>query len=168
MLFNAADGPVNALLEMAGIAPSNGPSRCPWALVTIVTALVWQWTPFVAVILLGGLTTIPPVGPRSRPPRRRRPVAHAPPHHAPLPPAVLPRRRAPHDHRNRPALRSPLLPDPGRPRNETVLSGIYLFKLAFNFRNFGGASAMALLFVVVLSAIATLYVRLGFRKGRTA
>ena len=59
----------------------------------------------------------------------------------------------------------------GGPGNETVLSGIYLFKLAFNFRNFGGASAMALLFVVVLSAIASLYVRVVSGRnseGRTA
>lgn len=167
MLFNARTGPVNALLGMAGISPVEWTVTMPGALITIVTALVWQWTPFVAVILLGGLTTIPPS------------VMEA---------ARLDGARRWHTlrHITLPYLRPfflvagllmiletvrlyevPFYLTQGGPGNETVLSGIYLFKLAFNFRNFGGASAMALLFVVVLSAIATLYVRLVSGKGRT-
>jgi multiple sugar transport system permease protein len=168
MLFNARTGPVNALLEMAGIAPVEWTVTMPWALVAIVTALVWQWTPFVSVILLGGLTTIPPS------------VLEA----ARLDGAGAWRTLR---HITLPYLRPfflvagllmiiemvrlyevPFYLTQGGPGNETVLSGIYLFKLAFNFRNFGGASAMALLFVVVLSAIATLYVRLVSGKERTA
>jgi multiple sugar transport system permease protein len=140
----------------------------PWALVAIVTALVWQWTPFVAVILLGGLTTIPPS------------VLEAARLDGAGPWRTL-------RHITLPYLRPfflvagllmiiemvrlyevPFYLTQGGPGNETVLSGIYLFKLAFNFRNFGGASAMALLFVVVLTAIASLYVRLVSGKGRTA
>jgi multiple sugar transport system permease protein len=167
MLFNARTGPVNAFLEMAGIAPVEWTVTMPGALITIVTALVWQWTPFVAVILLGGLTTIPP---------------------SVLEAARLDGAGRWHTlrHITLPYLRPfflvagllmiietvrlyevPFYLTQGGPGNETVLSGIYLFKLAFNFRNFGGASAMALLFVVVLSAIATLYVRLVSGKGRT-
>jgi multiple sugar transport system permease protein len=167
MLFNARTGPVNALLEMAGMTPVEWTITMPWALLTIVTALVWQWTPFVAVILLGGLTTIPP---------------------SVLEAARLDGAGRWHTlrHITLPYLRPfflvagllmiietvrlyevPFYLTQGGPGNETVLSGIYLFKLAFNFRNFGGASAMALLFVVVLSAIATLYVRLVSGKGRT-
>jgi len=167
MLFNARTGPVNAILEMAGLSPVEWTVTMPAALVAIVTALVWQWTPFVAVILLGGLTTIPP---------------------SVLEAARLDGAGRWHTlrHITIPYLRPfflvagllmiietvrlyevPFYLTQGGPGNETVLSGIYLFKLAFNFRNFGGASAMALLFVVVLSAIATLYVRLVSGKGRT-
>jgi len=167
MLFNARTGPVNAFLEMAGLGPVEWTVTMPGALVAIVTALVWQWTPFVAVILLGGLTTIPP---------------------SVLEAARLDGAGRWHTlrHITLPYLRPfflvagllmiietvrlyevPFYLTQGGPGNETVLSGIYLFKLAFNFRNFGGASAMALLFVVVLSAIATLYVRLVSGKGRT-
>lgn len=160
MLFNARTGPVNAFLEMAGIPPVEWTVTMPWALVAIVTALVWQWTPFVAVILLGGLTTIPPS------------VLEAARLDGAGPWRTL-------RHITLPYLRPfflvagilmiiemvrlyevPFYLTQGGPGNETVLSGIYLFKLAFNFRNFGGASAMALLFVVVLTAIASLYVRL--------
>jgi multiple sugar transport system permease protein len=160
MLFNARTGPVNALLELAGARPVEWTVSMPWALVAIVTALVWQWTPFVAVLLLGGLTTIPPS------------VLEAARIDGAGPWPLL-------RHITIPYLRPfflvsgllmiiemvrlyevPFYLTQGGPGNETVLSGIYLFKLAFNFRNFGGASAMALLFVVVLSAIASLYVRL--------
>jgi len=168
MLFNARTGPVNAFLEGAGLPPVEWTVTMPWALVAIVVALVWQWTPFVAVILLGGLTTIPPS------------VLEA----ARLDGAGAWRTLR---HITLPYLRPfflvagllmiietvrlyevPFYLTQGGPGNETVLSGIYLFKLAFNFRNFGGASAMALLFVAVLTAIATLYVRLVSGKGRTA
>ena len=168
MLFNARTGPINALLELAGFRPVEWTVTMPWALLTIVVALVWQWTPFVAVILLGGLTTIPPS------------VIEA----ARLDGAGAWRTLR---HITLPYLRPfflvagllmiiemvrlyevPFYLTQGGPGNETVLSGIYLFKLAFNFRNFGGASAMALCFVVVLTAIASLYVRLVSGKGRTA
>lgn len=168
MLFNARTGPINAILELIGLRPVEWTVTMPWALFTIVVALVWQWTPFVAVILLGGLTTIPPS------------VLEA----ARLDGAGAWRTLR---HITIPYLRPfflvagllmiiemvrlyevPFYLTQGGPGNETVLSGIYLFKLAFNFRNFGGASAMALLFVIVLTAIASLYVRLVTGKGRTA
>ena len=167
MLFNARTGPVNAILEMAGIPPVEWTVTMPWALIAIVTALVWQWTPFVAVILLGGLTTIPPS------------VVEAARLDGAGPWRTL-------RHITLPYLRPfflvagllmiiemvrlyevPFYLTQGGPGNETVLSGIYLFKLAFNFRNFGGASAMALLFVIVLTAIASLYVRLVSGKEKT-
>lgn len=167
MLFSARTGPVNALLEIAGIPSVEWTVTMPWALIAIVTALVWQWTPFVAVILLGGLTTIPPS------------VVEAARLDGAGPWRTL-------RHITLPYLRPfflvagllmiiemvrlyevPFYLTQGGPGNETVLSGIYLFKLAFNFRNFGGASAMALLFVIVLTAIASLYVRLVAGKERT-
>jgi multiple sugar transport system permease protein len=167
MLFNARTGPVNALLEMAGLSPVEWTVTMPWAVVAIVTALVWQWTPFVSVILLGGLTTIPPS------------VVEAARLDGAGPWRAL-------RHITLPYLRPfflvagllmiiemvrlyevPFYLTQGGPGNETVLSGIYLFKLAFNFRNFGGASAMALLFVLVLTAISSLYVRLVSGKERT-
>jgi multiple sugar transport system permease protein len=159
MLFNARTGPVNALLGLAGVSPVEWTVKMPWALVTIVTALVWQWTPFVAVILLGGLTTIPPSvleaarldGARSWQLLRHVTLPYLRPFFLVAGLLMIIEMVRLYE--------VPFYLTQGGPGNETVLSGIYLFKLAFNFRNFGGASAMALLFVVVLSAIASLYVR---------
>lgn len=160
MLFNPRTGPVNALLELAGIAPVEWTVAMPWALVAIVVALVWQWTPFVAVILLGGLTTIPPSileaarmdGARFWQLLRHVTLPHLRPFFlvAGLLMIIEVIR----------LYEVPYYITQGGPGNHTVLTGIYLFKLAFTFRNLGGASALALLFVVVLSAVASVYVRL--------
>lgn len=160
MLFNPRTGPINALLELAGIAPIEWTVAMPWALIAIIVALVWQWTPFVAVILLGGLTTIPPSileaarldGAKSWQLLRHVTLPHLRPFFlvAGLLMIIEVIR----------LYEVPYYITQGGPGNETVLSGIYLFKLAFTFRNLGGASALAILFVLVLSAAASLYVRL--------
>jgi multiple sugar transport system permease protein len=160
MLFNPRTGPINALLELAGIAPIEWTVAMPWALIAIVVALVWQWTPFVAVILLGGLSTIPPSileaakldGARSWQLFRHVTLPHLRPFFlvAGLLMIIEVLR----------LYEVPFYITQGGPGNQTVLSGIYLFKLAFTFRNLGGASALAVVFVIVLSAIASVYVRL--------
>lgn len=160
MLFNPRTGPINAVLELAGLAPIEWTVAMPWALIAIIVALVWQWTPFVAVILLGGLTTIPPSileaarldGARSWQLLRHVTLPHLRPFFlvAGLLMIIEVVR----------LYEVPFYITQGGPGNQTVLTGIYLFKLAFTFRNFGGASALAVLFVAVLSAVASLYVRL--------
>jgi sorbitol/mannitol transport system permease protein len=46
-------GTVNYLLRLVGVAPVDFVSRFPMA--SIVTVLVWQWTPFMMLIVLAGL-----------------------------------------------------------------------------------------------------------------
>lgn len=160
MLFNPRTGPVNALLELAGLDPVQWTVAMPWALVAIVVALVWQWTPFVAVILLGGLSTLPSSvleaarldGARSWQLLRHVTLPHLRPFF--LVAGLLMILEVVR------LYEVPFYITQGGPGNQTVLTGVYLFKLAFSFRNFGGASALAILFVVVLSAVASLYVRL--------
>jgi multiple sugar transport system permease protein len=59
VIFNQSWGPLNYLLSLVGL---NGPV---WlgdrhvALNTILFADVWQWTPFVAIIISAGLRTLP-------------------------------------------------------------------------------------------------------------
>jgi multiple sugar transport system permease protein len=59
VIFNHSWGPLNYLLQEAG---THGPI---WlgdrsvALYTILLADVWQWTPFVAIIMSAGLRTLP-------------------------------------------------------------------------------------------------------------
>jgi multiple sugar transport system permease protein len=171
MLFNTRFGPVNAILGgLFGVEPIEWTVRMPWALVAIVVAVVWQWTPFVALILLGGLQT--------------------------LPPSVLEAARLEGATRFQmtrritvPLLRPfflvagllmiieiarlyevPWYITQGGPGNETTLAGIYLFKLAFSFGgDYGRASMMSLLLVLGLSAVAAFYVRLvSERKGEAS
>ena len=165
MLFNTNYGAVNALLGMLGLGPVEWTRSMPWAFVSILVGIVWQGTPFVAVILLGGLTTVPPSLLEAA-------TLDGAGRWAALRHVVLPHLR--------PfilisgllvildvarAYEIPMAVTEGGPGDETWVVGIYLFKQAFTYSNFGGASAMALLLVAVLTAVSTLYVRLVSRRN---
>ena len=165
MLFNVRFGAINSILLQAfGIEPINWTIEMPTALIAIIVAVVWQWTPFVAVILLGGLTTIP------------RDVLDA----AKIDGASSWRTLR---HVIIPLMRPfflvvgllmiieivrlyelPFFITQGGPGNETVVSGVYLFKLAFSFFDLGRASMMSIFLVVALSLLAALYKRVVANK----
>lgn len=161
MLFNTRFGAINSILfQVFGLDPVAWTIQMPTALVAIVVAVVWQWTPFVAVILLGGLTTIPKDvldAARVDGATSWRTLRHV----------VLPMMR--------PFFlvvgllviieivrlyELPFFITQGGPGNETVVAGVYLFKLAFGFFDLGRASAMSIVLVVALTLVAALYMKL--------
>ncbi len=165
MLFNTRFGAINSVLGQSfGVDPVNWTIEMPSALIAIIVAVVWQWTPFVAVILLGGLTTVP------------RDILDAA------------RVDGASDWRMLryvivPLMRPfflvvgllmiieivrlyelPFFVTQGGPGNETVVAGVYLFKLAFSFFDLGRASMMSIFLVIALSIVAALYMRLIARR----
>ncbi|GAA1806824.1 carbohydrate ABC transporter permease [Nesterenkonia flava] len=56
-MFNPSYGLVNWLIGLVGIAPVDWTSQYP--VLSIVIALVWQWTPFMMLLLLAGLQSQP-------------------------------------------------------------------------------------------------------------
>lgn len=62
LLLQRPFGPTNYLLGLlAGHEVAIGwLTESPWLYISLVIADVWQWTPFMFVILLAGLTSIPP------------------------------------------------------------------------------------------------------------
>lgn len=60
MLFNEGQGPVNHIIKLLG-----GP-QVPWfsnpslALPSLVLVDTWEWTPFMMIVLLAGLQSLPP------------------------------------------------------------------------------------------------------------
>ncbi|MGQ9676166.1 MAG: carbohydrate ABC transporter permease [Chloroflexota bacterium] len=60
LIFNESFGPLNYLLGVIGV---EGPlwlgSNKFWGLIAILIVDAWQWTPFVALVLLAGLEAIP-------------------------------------------------------------------------------------------------------------
>jgi multiple sugar transport system permease protein len=62
LLLQRPFGPTNYLLGLlAGHEVAIGwLTESPWLYISLVVADVWQWTPFMFVILLAGLTSIPP------------------------------------------------------------------------------------------------------------
>jgi len=59
VMFNIRYGVVNQMLGWIGIAPIDWIGDPDMAFVAIVFWDVWQWTPFCALVLLAGLTTVP-------------------------------------------------------------------------------------------------------------
>ena len=161
MLFNARFGAINSALgQLFGIDPVNWTIEMPSALIAVIIGVVWQWTPFVAVILLGGLTTIPRDAidaARIDGATQWRTLRYV----------ILPLMR--------PFFlvvgllmiieivrlyELPFFITQGGPGNETVVAGVYLFTLAFDFFDLGRASMMSIFLVIGLSLIAALYMRL--------
>lgn len=58
-ILNAAYGPLTYLLGLLGLPAPDWLGDPALALPTLVAVDTWQWTPFVFIILAGGLATIP-------------------------------------------------------------------------------------------------------------
>ena len=59
VMFNLKYGVINQLIGFIGIGPIDWIGDPQWAFVAITFWDVWQWTPFVTLVLLAGLTTVP-------------------------------------------------------------------------------------------------------------
>lgn len=161
MLFNTNYGAVNALLG----TPVEWTRSMPWALAAVIVAVVWQGTPLVAVLLLGGLGTVPPslleaarldgAGPWAT--LRHVTLPHLRPFFLAAGLLVLLEVARLYE--------IPFALTEGGPGDETAVAGLHLFKMAFVASNFGGASLMALLLAAALSVVAALYVRIVSRRS---
>lgn len=52
-------GPINYLLSVAGLQPVPWMSKDPFATLAVMLIVIWQWTPFMALLILAGLQTLP-------------------------------------------------------------------------------------------------------------
>jgi multiple sugar transport system permease protein len=59
VMFNIKYGVVNQFLGFFGVEAVNWIGDPTNAFITVIFWDVWQWTPFVALVLLAGLTTVP-------------------------------------------------------------------------------------------------------------
>ena len=59
MLFHSTVGPINELFTLVGLPNLPFLTKASWALGAIITVEVWQWTPFVILMMLAGLQTLP-------------------------------------------------------------------------------------------------------------
>ena len=60
VILDPSIGAVNFLLEKMGLPPSLWLASPQWVIPTIALIDTWQWTPYVALIVLGGLQSLPP------------------------------------------------------------------------------------------------------------
>ena len=59
LLFNPSGGGINALLARLGLPPLDWTASQDLALPSLIIVDIWQWTPFVILILLAGLVALP-------------------------------------------------------------------------------------------------------------
>jgi multiple sugar transport system permease protein len=59
MMFHPQQGVLNYLLSLVGIAPSEWVYSPRLAIPCLVLVDIWQWTPLVMLIVLGGLASMP-------------------------------------------------------------------------------------------------------------
>lgn len=59
MIFNPTMGPLNGLFSLFGFPNLPFLTSAHWALGAIIAVEVWQWTPFVILLMLAGLQTLP-------------------------------------------------------------------------------------------------------------
>lgn len=60
VMLNQKYGVVNQMLGWIGIDPINFIGDPTNAFIAVIIWDIWQWTPFVALVLLAGLSTVPP------------------------------------------------------------------------------------------------------------
>ncbi|MEV7429866.1 sugar ABC transporter permease [Nocardioides sp. NPDC092400] len=59
LMLNASSGVINYLLGAVGLPQPDWTGESSTALASLVMVDVWQWTPFILVILVGGLSAVP-------------------------------------------------------------------------------------------------------------
>lgn len=59
MLFHSTVGPINDFFSLLGLPNLPFLTDSTWALASIIVVEIWQWTPFVILLMLAGLQTLP-------------------------------------------------------------------------------------------------------------
>ncbi len=59
ILYNSSFGPLNYWLVSAGLPGVEWLADPDWAMASLILVHVWQWTPFMALLLLAGLQSLP-------------------------------------------------------------------------------------------------------------
>ena len=60
VILDPSLGAANYLLQLVGLPPSDWLASPTWVIPTVAIIDTWQWAPYVALIVLGGLQSLPP------------------------------------------------------------------------------------------------------------
>lgn len=58
-IFNPTQGPLNQFMTFVGFPNLPFLTQTYWSIGALITVEVWQWTPFIILMLLAGLATLP-------------------------------------------------------------------------------------------------------------
>ena len=150
-LFDARVGWINYYLGLwFGLEPQVWLGAPDLAFFAIVLTDIWQWTPFIFIIVIAGLQALPVRGAGGGAHRRGQLVAADLPRQAADDP-VHPRHRvADAPHRRVPGPRGHVHHDGGGPGRATELLSLHIYNRAFDAQLLGYASAIAVLLIVIV------------------
>ena len=161
LMLHSPFGPTNYLLGLllGQEVTIKWLTQWPWNFVALILADVWQWTPFMFVILLAGLTAIPPHVYEAAELDGVGPLADVLVHHRALHRADDAARRDLPAARRDPALRHDLHHDRRRPGHATYTASFYLYTIGFTQFHLSRATAGAWIFMVLTLLVIIFLVR---------
>jgi multiple sugar transport system permease protein len=59
IIYNVEYGPLNYLLSFIGVEPVKWVASAKYSLFSLILADIWEWTPFMFLVLLAGLQSVP-------------------------------------------------------------------------------------------------------------
>ncbi len=167
LVFNRDFGVANQFLSWLGFAPIDWLGSPNGAFAAIVIMDVWQWTPFVALIFLAGLSMVPVEIEEAA--RLETPSRYAHLRHVQLP-YLLPGLTAVLILRSADVLKlfdMVFVMTRGGPGAATELVSIYIQRVGFRVFDLGTASAQAMLLLVLTIVLSRLYIRTFYREIET-
>jgi multiple sugar transport system permease protein len=164
LMLNPGIGVVNYFLQSLGLPAVEWLSKGTWAFVSIVMVDVWNWTPFMFLILLAGLESLPIEPFEAARIDGATPVRIFLDHTLPLmKPSILVAVLI----RTMDSLRifdQVFILTQGGPGNSTEVASLYLYKTAFKFFDQGYAAAGLFVLMIFVNIISMVYVRMLSRQ----
>jgi multiple sugar transport system permease protein len=164
LIFDLEFGILNYGLRLFGFAPVNWLGDPTGALLAIAITDIWQWTPFVALVMLSALTLVPPesLDAAKLETNRRYHVFRF----IQLP-FLLPGLTAILIIRTADILKlfdMPFILTRGGPGVSTEFISLYVQRVGFRVFDMGTASAQAILLLILCIGLSRLYIRLFYRE----
>ncbi len=164
LLYNRDFGFFNFLVASFGGQPINWLGDPNWAMVSIILTDIWQWTPFVALVMLSGLTLVPEdsIDSAKLDADGWWPIFR----HIQLP-FLLPGITAVLILRTADILKlfdMPFILTRGGPGVSTELISLYVQRVGFRVFDMGIASAQAVLLLILCILLSRLYITLFYRE----
>lgn len=164
LMFNSEFGVVNWGAVLLGGAPVAWLGQPSGAFMAISIMDIWQWTPFVALLFLAGLSTVPTEIEEAARLETRNPLMIF--WHIRLP-YLLPALTAALILRTADILKlfdMVFVMTRGGPGTATELISIYIQRIGFRVFDLGVASAQAILLLIMTIVLARLYIRVFYRE----
>jgi len=164
LVFNGDFGVANWLVGLVGVGPVEWLAQPNSAFLSIMVMDVWQWTPFVALVLLAGLSMIPPSVEEAARLETARAVQVF--RHVQLP-YLLPGLTAILILRTADILKlfdMVFVMTRGGPGSATELISIYIQRIGFRVFDQGQASAQAILLLILTIILSRTYIRFVYRE----